>query len=192
MGLADVPPVIIPVGGLTYTVSGSTEAFQNVYTINATVGVRVPDSGGTGTVGGAVGISSEWGPQGRNFDSDIVIDAGVSATFENNPIPLTNFQLDGDQVLVTVGLPGSTQTFGFTREELANGVAADNLADSALSRRWAWPWDAAVAPRITDIGATRSILDAWITRTRTKTAFHKTSDVVFFYTWQNVTILELP
>lgn len=115
-------------GGLTYTVSGSTETFQNVYTINATVGVRVPDSGGTGTVGGAVGISSKWGPQGRNFDSDIVIDAGVSATFENNPIPLTNFQLDGDQVFVTVNLPESTQPFGFTREELANGVAADTLA----------------------------------------------------------------
>jgi hypothetical protein len=29
-GLADVPPVIIPVSGPTYTVSGSTVAFQNI------------------------------------------------------------------------------------------------------------------------------------------------------------------
>ena len=42
-GLADVPPVVVPAGGLVHTVRGSTMAFQNVYTIEATVGFSVPD-----------------------------------------------------------------------------------------------------------------------------------------------------
>ncbi|MDJ1169484.1 calcium-binding protein [Roseofilum sp. BLCC_M154] len=130
-----------------------------VLTIDATIGRSISSPDGTGSISATVGISGQWGPNGRLFDTDIILRAGASVTLENFRISVGSVRLDGENLSFTVNLPivGETSV-SYTFDEIASGVLLTDLQSLGIPSGEAQDINAIIS----GVSSTVDMLGGWV------------------------------